>query len=322
MAAPSPTSRRRAAMTVSAVSALAFVLGGGPAGADPKPSESELRADLAKLTKKVDGLIEDYAAKRESLRRARQAESRARTALTEAEHAYTEAREQVADIARLQYQGSGGLPALLFAPQPDGAAVTAQLAAQQGAHLRTFAQSRDLRRRAAEEATRLTGRIAEESEAVAARRRDAEKAIADVKRKLDALVPVGSGRRADGSWAPQLPTGSDNITDRTRIMRGAVGKRFTLPHEVGCYRSENDGGEHPLGRACDFMMSAGGSTPTAEHVALGDEIAAWVLKNRARLGVKYVIWRQRINSGTGWRAMSDRGGVTANHYDHVHISMY
>ncbi|MFF0310622.1 hypothetical protein ACFYSC_24595 [Streptosporangium sp. NPDC004379] len=314
-------------MTVSAVSALVFVLAGGPAGADPKPSESELRADLAKLTEKVDGLIEDYAAKRESLREARQAESRARAALAEAERAYAEARKQVAGIASLQYQGGqqgGGsdLPSLLTAPRMDGAAVTAQLAAQQGAHLRTFAQSRDLRGRAAEEAARLTGRIAEEGDAVAARRRDAEKAIADIRRKLDALVPVGSGRRTDGSWAPQLPTGSDNITDRTRIMREAVGKRFTLPHEVGCYRSENDGGEHPLGRACDFMMSTGGSTPTAGHVGLGDEIAAWALKNRTRLGVKYVIWRQRINSGTGWRAMSDRGGVTANHFDHVHISMY
>jgi hypothetical protein len=33
-----------------------------------------------------------------------------------------------------------------------------------------------------------------------------------------------------------------------------------------------------------------------------------------------VIWRQRINSGTGWRAMEDRGSITQNHYDHVHVS--
>ena len=38
------------------------------------------------------------------------------------------------------------------------------------------------------------------------------------------------------------------------------------------------------------------------------------------LGIKYVIWKQRINSGSGWRAMANRGGITANHFDHVHIT--
>jgi hypothetical protein len=39
--------------------------------------------------------------------------------------------------------------------------------------------------------------------------------------------------------------------------------------------------------------------------------------------VKYIIWRQRIwypSSGT-WRGMADRGSATANHYDHVHVSV-
>jgi hypothetical protein len=52
--------------------------------------------------------------------------------------------------------------------------------------------------------------------------------------------------------------------------------------------------------------------------ALADYCAA----NLRNLGLKYVIWKQRINSGDsrGWRAMADRGGITANHYDHVHIT--
>jgi hypothetical protein len=37
-----------------------------------------------------------------------------------------------------------------------------------------------------------------------------------------------------------------------------------------------------------------------------------------------VIWRQRIydmRGSGGWRQMEDRGSVTQNHYDHVHVSV-
>jgi hypothetical protein len=106
-------------------------------------------------------------------------------------------------------------------------------------------------------------------------------------------------------------------------MRAEIRSHFALRFAVGCYRSGSSG-EHPLGRACDFMMSSGGSMPTPDMQAMGDSIAAWAIKNGSKLGVKYVIWRQRIyNLGSpGWRGMSNRGGITANHYDHVHLSMY
>ncbi|MEU0520473.1 hypothetical protein [Streptosporangium sp. NPDC006007] len=323
MAASPPTSRRHAALTASVLSAIAFTLGSASAGsAAPKPAEPELRAELARLNKKVDKLIESYAAKRESLRKARLAEESAQIDLRKAEETYAKASEQVDSIAQLRYQSSAAdLPALLFAPDMEGAVVMEQLIAQRSAYLRDFAQSRDLKKQAAEKAARLTEQIGVEAKVVETERQGAERVIRDIERKLDQLVPMGSGRRADGSWVPQLPTGGDNITDRTRIMLEAIKERFKLPHEVGCYRTGGNG-EHPLGRACDFMMSTGGSMPSAENTRLGDEISAWAVKNKDRLGVKYVIWRQRINMGSGWRAMSNRGGVTANHYDHPHISMY
>jgi hypothetical protein len=68
--------------------------------------------------------------------------------------------------------------------------------------------------------------------------------------------------------------------------------------------------DHPIGLALDFMV------PTAT----GDALADCALRNKAALGITYVIWRQRINFGNGWQMMEDRGGITANHYDHVHIS--
>ncbi|WP_084780544.1 coiled-coil domain-containing protein [Planobispora rosea] len=301
---------------------LAFALGVPSAGsAAPKPTEAELRKDLAKLNKKVDTLIEAYAAKRESLAKAQKAEGVAKKNLRKAEEALTAAKGEVDAIAQLRYQsGSSSLP-LLFTHDLSGAALMEQLTAQQSAHLEGYARSRDERKKAAELAARLTERIRGEAEEVEDRREETEKVIRDIKKKLEALVPLGSGRRSNGTWVPQLPNGADNITDRTRNMRETIKRYFNLTHVVGCYRYDTFG-EHPLGRACDFMMSSGGSMPSAAGMKLGDEIAAWAIKNRTKLGVKYVIWRQRINHGSGWRFMSDRGGITANHYDHVHISMF
>ena len=55
------------------------------------------------------------------------------------------------------------------------------------------------------------------------------------------------------------------------------------------------------------------------------EIARWLREHASELGVMEVIHAQKIwttqRSSEGWRSMSDRGSATANHYDHVHISV-
>ena len=155
------------------------------------------------------------------------------------------------------------------------------------------------------------------------RREKAEDLIEEIKDKLDKLTTPTS-RRSDGTWVPELPSGPDSITPRMRNVRDVIRQRFELPYGVGCYRSVDDGGEHPLGRACDFMLSSGGAMPSPEQARLGDEVSAWVIENAERLGIMYVIYKQRIwHVRTGaWKPMSDRGGVTANHYDHPHISVY
>lgn len=68
--------------------------------------------------------------------------------------------------------------------------------------------------------------------------------------------------------------------------------------------------DHPSGKAIDFMVDR----------ATGDQLADCALRNMDSLGISYVIWEQRINHGSGWEPMEDRGGATANHMDHVHVS--
>lgn len=79
---------------------------------------------------------------------------------------------------------------------------------------------------------------------------------------------------------------------------------------VGGVASRAGVSDHPRGLALDFMVDR----------ATGDDLAEYAVKYMDELKIKYVIWKQRINHGNGWRGMEDRGGATANHFDHVHIS--
>jgi hypothetical protein len=132
-----------------------------------------------------------------------------------------------------------------------------------------------------------------------------------------------------GRWKPEQPTGADHLTARMRAVREALVKEFDPPYGVGCYREEGGiagGGEHPLGRACDMMLGPAGTRATGSQVALGDRIVRWVREHANEYGIWYVIFKQHIWSSRhperGWLPMEDRGSVTENHYDHVHISVY
>jgi hypothetical protein len=85
---------------------------------------------------------------------------------------------------------------------------------------------------------------------------------------------------------------------------------------VSAWGGRSGSGDHGSGHALDIMCSG----------SLGDAIAAYVRAHAGALGVSYVIWSQHIwsveRAGEGWRAMSDRGSTTANHYDHVHVSVF
>jgi hypothetical protein len=84
---------------------------------------------------------------------------------------------------------------------------------------------------------------------------------------------------------------------------------YDEPDLIGVALRSRDS-DHPRGLAVDLMARG----------EKGDRIANCALANQEELGVDYVIWKQRVNYGDGWERMEDRGGITENHYDHVHIS--
>jgi hypothetical protein len=85
---------------------------------------------------------------------------------------------------------------------------------------------------------------------------------------------------------------------------------------VSSWGGRSGSGDHGAGRALDIMCTG----------SLGDSIAQYVRSHASSFGVSEVIWEQHIwsvqRSSEGWRLMEDRGSTTANHYDHVHVSVY
>jgi hypothetical protein len=118
------------------------------------------------------------------------------------------------------------------------------------------------------------------------------------------------------STAP-CPDGSSvesGLTSRAVAMYRAACAAFPA---LAVYGGYDNHGEHVDGRAVDFMVT---------DSSLGSALAEWLRVNAGVLGVRDVIWAQRIwtpdQASAGWRYMSDRGSPTANHYDHVHAAVF
>ena len=122
-------------------------------------------------------------------------------------------------------------------------------------------------------------------------------------------------------YATIAATKSENagLQPQTAAFKEEVAKLYGITSFSG-YRP-GDPGDHGKGLAIDFMV------PVSS--ALGDQVAEYAIQNMASRGINYIIWKQRFyapyDSKYGpaytWNPMPDRGSVTENHYDHVHVSM-
>lgn len=134
---------------------------------------------------------------------------------------------------------------------------------------------------------------------------------------------------ADPSLCPPKPAvfAEGNLQAATITVGRCAAALWPAIQIIGGWRPSDPYPDHPSGRAADIMMPAGCS-PDAPNVALGTAIAEFFMKNAAKFNVQYIIWQQRIwTAGSAptpvvnWRGMSDRGSCTANHQDHVHVTV-
>jgi hypothetical protein len=128
-----------------------------------------------------------------------------------------------------------------------------------------------------------------------------------------------SSTGAAGLSTAPCPTGSgveDGLVQNAIDVHRAVCAAFPAVASYGGLRP-GDPGEHGTGHALDIMIP---------DSATGDQISEWARSHASELGISQVIWAQHIwtveRSSEGWRLMEDRGSATANHYDHVHVTVY
>ena len=112
---------------------------------------------------------------------------------------------------------------------------------------------------------------------------------------------------------------NEGLQPQTAALKEEIAAKYGIT-EFSLYRP-GDSGDHGKGLAADFIVG--------DNTELGNRVAADVTSNMTERGISYVIWQQQFYApfesiygpANTWNQMPDRGSVTENHYDHVHVSM-
>ena len=191
---------------------------------------------------------------------------------------------------------------------------TAEAKAAADAKLKQETEAKAAKEAEAKKAAELKAK--QEAEAKAAKEAEAKKA-AEAKQ-----TTTVAGGLPEVTAAELADPAMNGLTPHTKKMKVALAKKFGIT-SFSLFRAGDDDGTghgHNSGMAVDFMV------PVSS--AQGDQLAEYLTKHMDELGVYYIIWKQKYymtqnniyGPANTWNIMPDRGGVTANHYDHVHVS--
>ena len=170
-----------------------------------------------------------------------------------------------------------------------------------------------------EKATETTATSSEEAKEVSSK--EATTAVSTYQPEEKKTVSTTYAAPAAPDYAGLAVAKSENagLQPQTAAFKEEIANLFGITSFSG-YRP-GDSGDHGKGLAIDFMVP--------ESSELGDKVAEYAIQNMASRGISYIIWKQRFYApfdskygpANTWNPMPDRGSVTENHYDHVHVSM-
>ena len=242
------------------------------------------------------------------------------------------AKEEAEAKAKAEKEAEAKKAAELKAKQEVEAKVTADAKLKQEAEAKAKAEKEAEANKAAEEKAAADAKLKQEAEAKAKAEKETEaKKAAELKVKQEAEAKKAAEAKQTTTVAGGLPEVTaaeladptmNGLTPHTKKMKVALAKKFGIT-SFSLFRAGDDDGTghgHNSGMAVDFMVPV--------NSAQGDQLAEYLTKHMDELGVYYIIWKQRFympqqniyGPANTWNIMPNRGGVTANHYDHVHVS--
>ncbi|MFB4305372.1 coiled-coil domain-containing protein [Actinomadura sp. GTD37] len=279
-----------------------------PVSAPMDPGDS---AKFAKLNRQIEKLDKEYGGDLAKLKDAQYAAQKALSKSNDLQKDLIEARDLVAQLAATQYMTGGEDPTVTFLADADPSELLSN--ATLVSHI----------------AQNKAAKVAQIQKLVndqLAARKKAQQKMTELKKEIkDLRNRKGQIQQLVKKYKPESPSiGMGGVTPRMLKVKNTIDLETGPFPTIGCVRLTGDPQDHGSGHACDFMVTTGGVMASGSAQAQGDRAAQYAISHASALGIKYVIWRQRIYDmrSPGWRAMENRGGVTANHYDHVHISVF
>ncbi|WP_230859682.1 coiled-coil domain-containing protein [Actinoplanes aureus] len=247
------------------------------------------------------------------------------------------------EIAQQAYTSGrlGPMSALITANSTDTfldrAETLATVAAQQNAAIADLKNTREAQQRAK---IAIDAAVRDEQKQVnvmAKRKAQAETALKAANQGEDASEPGDGGGSSSGGGsasADPAPSGGGGCTEGDPTTSGCLTPRMLhalkqarqdgFTRFTRCFREQNSG-EHPKGRACDFSAEKNtfGGDATGGDKTYGNNLANYFINNADELQVLYVIWFRRIwLPSSGWKSYSGAGGdPSSDHTNHVHLSV-
>ncbi|MEV0270006.1 hypothetical protein AB0H43_14610 [Hamadaea sp. NPDC050747] len=333
-----PTVKRTLAAVLSPVAAIVLALAPAtPAAAEPDEAHNQ------QLIQNLEAAARGYLEAQEALEHSKARQVVLRRELEKATAQLAPLRKQVGAIAAAAYTTGrlSGFAAMLGAGTSEEFFTRATMLEEI-----TLRQDQALSR-----LLRLEEKARTDKEAIDAEAAIQTAQVAEMKKRMKAaeqtLIKVGgksihgwldpnspaaipAPRNPDGSW----PKENCSVKDPTKTG-GCITPRLLHAYEQArandytrytkCWRTQS-WGEHPKGRACDFSSARAtfsSSDASGDDKRYGDRLASFFIKNSRALGVLYVIWYRKIwFPGLGWRSYSGCCGASAEHTNHVHLSVY
>ncbi|MEJ3745031.1 hypothetical protein WEI85_17260 [Actinomycetes bacterium KLBMP 9797] len=326
--------RSRAGLVAVLVTAAFALLGVYAQPASAAPADDE--GGTATLRDKLDTASKGFIAAQAALNKSKKDQQQLVTQLAQLERDLTVKTQVIGEVANAAYQRGrlGPIAALLNSRSPEGfidrATALETVATTEDKKLRDLLNTRETATRTKAAIDNQIKEQQKQVQVMAARKKQAENALEEAGAGESSDGPSGSGAAtasqgpsSSGGCSVKDPTGTGGCVTPRLLHAYKETKEAGFTRYVYCWRSGGSG-EHPKGRACDWSSAASGfgKVATGGDRDYGDRLANFYIKNASALGVLYVIWFRRIwLPSSGWRSYSGSGSPSAEHTDHVHLSV-